>query len=50
MIEREREREMAAWWGERERGKRRHDRKIEMGRKRTTRQGRTTAVEVREKC
>ena len=37
---------------ERVREKRRHDRKIEMGRKRTTRQGkgRTIAAEVREKC
>ena len=37
---------------EREREKWRHDRKIEMGRKRTTREGkgRMTTVEVREKC
>ena len=44
-----RERERWLRDGEREREKRRHDKKIEMGGKRMTRQGRTTAVEVREK-
>ena len=48
MIEREREKRRCD--GKRE--KQRHDKKIEMGRKRTTREGkgRMTTVEVREKC
>ena len=46
-MEREKERER-----ERERERQRHDRKIEMGRKRTTRQGkgRMIVAKMREKC